>query len=43
LRSQPGRTYTINWSATFDNGMHQCPSSVTPDNTGPNPFVVKVH
>jgi hypothetical protein len=42
LRAQPGRTYTINWSATFDNGMHQCPSALTPDNTAPNPFVVKV-
>jgi len=39
-----GRTYTIVWSATFDNGMHACPSSVTPENTpaDPHPFVVTV-
>ena len=37
-----GRSYTISWSATFDNGTHACPSSVTPENTGPNPFVVTV-
>jgi hypothetical protein len=40
--SGTGRSYTISWSATFDNGMHQCPSSVTPENTAPNPFVVNV-
>jgi len=37
-----GRTYTISWSATFDNGNHPCPSAFTPDNTAPNPFVVTV-
>jgi hypothetical protein len=42
LGSGTGRTYTINWFATFDNGNHQCPSPLTPDNTGPDPFVVKV-
>ena len=42
IGSRPGRSYTINWAATFDNGMHQCPSAVTPENTSPNPFVVTV-
>ena len=37
-----GRTYTISWAATFDNGNHPCPSPNTPDNTTPNPFVVTV-
>jgi hypothetical protein len=39
-----GRVYTISWAATFDNGMHACPSSVTPENTptDPHPFVVTV-
>ncbi len=39
-----GRAYTISWSATFDNGMHACPSTVTPENTpsDPHPFVVTV-
>ena len=37
-----GRSYTISWFATFDNGGHQCPSAQTPENTGPNPFVVTV-
>jgi hypothetical protein len=40
--SQPGRSYTISWSATFDNGMHSCPSSQTPQNTSSRPFVVRV-
>jgi hypothetical protein len=40
--SGAGRTYTIGWSATFDNGFHACPSAETPDNTAPNPFVVTV-
>jgi hypothetical protein len=35
-----GRTYTINWAATFDNGNHLCPSEFTPENTTPKPFVV---
>jgi len=38
-----GRTYTINWAATFDNGNHPCPSEFTPENTTPKPFVVTVH
>jgi hypothetical protein len=42
LAPRPGRKYTINWSATFDNGMHACPSAFTPANTAPNPFVVTV-
>jgi len=37
-----GKSYTITWSATFDNGQHLCPSPQTPENTGPNPFVVAV-
>jgi hypothetical protein len=39
---QVGRTYTISWAATFDNGEHVCPSSNTPENTTPKPFVVTV-
>jgi len=44
IGSGVGHTYTISWSATFDNGMHACPSSVTPENTpaDPHPFVVTV-
>ncbi len=38
----PGKTYMISWAATFDNGNHMCPSSSTPQNTSPQPFVVKV-
>ena len=39
-----GRTYTVSWAATFDNGNHPCPSSFTPDNTAsdPHPFVLTV-
>jgi len=37
-----GRTYTISWAATFDNGNHPCPSEFTPENTTPKPFVVTV-
>ena len=37
-----GRVYTISWAATFDNGMHMCPSAITPSNTSPIPFVVTV-
>jgi hypothetical protein len=37
-----GRTYTIEWAATFDNGNHLCPSESTPENTRPNPFIVAV-
>lgn len=39
---RPGRTYTISWSATFDNGNHACPSPLTPENSTPRPFVVTV-
>ena len=42
LKTKVGRRYTISWSATFDNGMHLCPSPQTPENTEPNPFVVSV-
>jgi len=37
-----GRSYTISWNATFDNGNHVCPSSATPQNQTAMPFVVKV-
>ena len=40
--SSPGLVYTITWSATFDGGGHMCPSAVTPQNTGPNPFTIKI-
>ena len=42
VKVRSGRTYTISWSATFDNGNHQCPSPLTPENTSPRPFVVTV-
>jgi hypothetical protein len=35
-----GKSYTISWAATFDNGNHQCPSAFTPENETPKPFVV---
>jgi hypothetical protein len=38
-----GRTYTIGWAATFDDGNHPCPSEFTPENTTPKPFVVTVN
>src|SRR5438270_7448277 len=37
-----GRTYTVSWSATFDNANHLCPSAQTPENTEPHPFLVTV-
>ncbi|TML00319.1 MAG: hypothetical protein E6G34_02200 [Actinobacteria bacterium] len=37
-----GRSYTISWAATFDNGNHLCPSESTPENTTPKPFVVSI-
>jgi hypothetical protein len=37
-----GQVYTISWAATFDNGQHSCPSSFTPENTTPQPFIVTV-
>jgi hypothetical protein len=40
--SGTGKSYRIDWAATFDNGNHACPSPTTPDNTAPNPFLVKV-
>jgi hypothetical protein len=40
--SGTGKSYTISWAATFDNGEHKCPSAVTPENTTPKPFVVTV-
>jgi hypothetical protein len=40
--SGTGKSYTISWAATFDNGNHQCPSAFTPENETPRPFVVTV-
>ena len=37
-----GGQYTLNWAATFDNGLHTCPGSGTPMNTTANPFVLRV-
>jgi hypothetical protein len=42
LRRKPGRSYTVSWAATFDNGNHLCPSESTPENTTPKPFVVSI-
>jgi len=42
VRRKPGRSYTISWAATFDNGNHLCPSESTPENTTPKPFVVSI-
>lgn len=38
----PGGQYTLDWSATFDNGFHHCPSAMTPENPSSNPFVLHV-
>jgi hypothetical protein len=35
-----GSSYTIAWSATFDNGAHACPGPLTPANLMPSPFTV---
>jgi hypothetical protein len=40
--SGTGKSFTISWAATFDNGFHECPSDATPENTTPKPFVVTV-
>ena len=40
--SIPGRTYTINWAATFDDGLHPCPSPLTPFDRKPVPFLLTV-
>jgi len=40
--SGTGKSYTIDWTATFDNGNHACPSPTTPANTTPHPFLVTV-
>ena len=42
VRRKPGRSYTISWAATFDNGNQLCPSESTPENTTPKPFVVSI-
>jgi hypothetical protein len=36
LAGQPGVTYTINWFATFDNGIHPCSSALP----GYQPFTI---
>src|SRR5215467_14192961 len=38
--SSVGQVFTIAWHATFDNGGHTCPSTATPSNTTPIPYVV---
>jgi hypothetical protein len=38
----PGGQYTIDWSATFNNGFHACPGQADPQNTSSNPFVLRV-
>jgi hypothetical protein len=38
----PGGQYTLNWSATFDNGSHQCPGPQDAQNMTANPFVLHV-
>jgi hypothetical protein len=43
INPRVGRTYTISWVATFDNGNHQCPSPLTPENTSPKPFAITVN
>jgi hypothetical protein len=39
--ARPGSSYTISWSATFDNGFHSCPGPLTPANPSPSPFVIR--
>jgi hypothetical protein len=36
------QVFTISWHATFDSGLHACPSPFLPSNTAPIPFVVTV-
>jgi hypothetical protein len=38
----PGGQYSLSWSATFDNGFHHCPGSMTPQNPTSSPFVLSV-
>src|ERR1700737_661310 len=35
--SSVGRSYTISWSDTTDNGRHHCPSGITPEKRTPKP------
>jgi hypothetical protein len=37
-----GSSYTLTWSATFDNGLHSCPGGATPQNPTETPFVLTV-
>ena len=38
----PGGQYSLNWSATFDNGTHPCPGATDPQNATESPFVLHV-
>jgi hypothetical protein len=38
----PGGRYSLDWSATFDNGTHRCPGPADPQNMSANPFVLTV-
>jgi hypothetical protein len=37
-----GGQYSLDWSATFDNGTHPCPGSTDPQNMTSSPFVLNV-
>jgi hypothetical protein len=37
-----GGHYSLDWSATFDNGTHRCPGPADPQNPNSNPFVLSV-
>ena len=37
-----GRTYTVNWSATFDNGTSSCSSDATSSDPNKQPFTITV-
>jgi hypothetical protein len=37
-----GGHYSLDWSATFDNGTHRCPGPADPQNPTSNPFVLSV-
>jgi len=40
--ARAGGHYSIDWSATFDNGTHHCPGPADPQNPTSNPFVLSV-
>jgi hypothetical protein len=37
-----GGHYSLDWTATFDNGTHSCPGPADPQNPSSNPFVLSV-